>query len=43
LDLYREPPGDYSGQLRIVKAEFYEKPVSLDSHETDEPDIIPGK
>ena len=29
LDLYREPPGDYSGQLRIVEAEFYEKPSSL--------------
>ncbi len=24
LDLYREPPLDYSGQLRIVEAEFYE-------------------
>jgi beta-galactosidase len=29
LDLYREPPRDYSGQLRIVEVEFYEKPVTL--------------
>ncbi len=26
LDLYREPKSDYSGQLRIVEIEFYEKP-----------------
>lgn len=30
LDLYREPPGDYPGQLRIVEAEFYEKAAHTD-------------
>ena len=29
LDLYREPPDDHSGQLRIVEIEFYEKSVPL--------------
>jgi hypothetical protein len=29
LDLYHEPSGDYSGQLRIVEIEFYEKPAML--------------
>jgi beta-galactosidase len=29
LDMYREPPGDYSGQLRIVEIEFYEKPAGF--------------
>ncbi|HJX70650.1 MAG TPA: DUF4982 domain-containing protein [Bacteroidales bacterium] len=37
LDLYREPPDDYSGQLRIVEIEFYEKPPSLNSQDTDKP------
>lgn len=30
LDLYREPEGNRKGQLRIIEAEIYEKPVKPD-------------
>lgn len=43
LDLYREPAGDYSGHLRIVETEFYEKPASLKELKTENQDIFSAK